>query len=114
MKRLPLLLLGLGALLALGILSSVVTQGFQQVARAEQERAELEAEKARLERSIAEIEATLEALRRSPEAVESMARLELGWIRPGETVLILATPTLAPLPVSAAEPTPTPIYSLPR
>jgi hypothetical protein len=43
-----------------------------------------------------------------------MARLELGWIRPGETVLILAAPTLPPLPVSAAEPTPTPIYSLSR
>jgi Tfp pilus assembly protein PilN len=65
-KRLPLLLLGLGALLALGILSSVVTQGFQEVARAEQERTALEAEKALLERSIAEIEATLEALRGVP------------------------------------------------
>jgi len=111
-KRLPLLLLGLGALLALGILSSVVTQGFQEVARAEQERAALAVEKARLEQSIGELEATLDALRGSPEAVESMARLELGWIRPGETVLILATPTLPPLPISAAEPTPTPIFSL--
>jgi cell division protein FtsB len=113
-KRLPLLLLGLGALLALGVLSSVVTQGFQEVARAEQERTDLEAEKARLERSIAELEATLSALRGSPAAVESMARLDLGWIRPGETVLILATPTLPPLPVSTTEATPTPVYSLQR
>jgi cell division protein FtsB len=111
-RRLPLLLLGLGALLALGVLSSVVTQGFQEVARAEQERAALEAEKARLEGSIAELEATLSALRGGPAAVESTARLDLGWIRPGETVLILATPTLPPLPVSTTEPTPTPVYSL--
>jgi len=113
-KRLPLLLLGLGALAALGILSSVVTQGFQEVARAEQERVALEDEKARLERSIAELEATLHALRSSPEAVESMARLELGWIRPGETIVILAAPTLPPLPISTSEPTPTPVFSLSR
>ena len=114
MKRLPLLLLGLGALLALGFLSSVVTQGFQGMARAEEERRQLEEEKARLERSIAQIEATLDAVRSDPEAVESMARQELGWIRPGETVLILDPPTVPPLPVASTEPTPTPILSLQR
>jgi len=113
-KRLPLILLALGALLALGFLSSVVTQGFQGMAEAEEERRQLEDERDRLERSIAEIEATLEAVRNDPEAVESMARHELGWIRPGETVLILATPTAPPLPVSPAGPTPTPVFSLPR
>ena len=114
MKRLPLLLLGLGALLALGFLSSVVTQGFQGMARAEEERRRLLEEKERLERSIAQIEATLDAVRSDPEAVESMARQELGWIRPGETVLILDTPTAPPLPVTSTEPTPTPILSLGR
>jgi cell division protein FtsB len=111
-KRLPLILLGIAAVAALGFLSSVVTQGFQDVARAEEERRQLEAEKQRLERSIAEIEATLEAVRTNPEAVESMARQELGWIRPGEKVVVLATPTPQPLPISATEPTPTPILSL--
>ena len=67
-----------------------------------------------LERSIAQIEATLDAVRSDPEAVESMARQELGWIRPGETVLILDTPTAPPLPVTSTEPTPTPILSLGR
>lgn len=114
MKRLPLVLLGLATLAALGFLSSVVTQGFQGMAQAEDERRQLEAERVRLERSIAEMEATLEAVRTDPEAVESMARRDLGWIRPGEKVIILATPTPQPLPVSEAEPTPTPIFSLPR
>lgn len=114
MRRLPLVLLGILAVLALGFLSSIVTQGFQGMAQDQQERRQLEEEKARLEHSIAEVEATLAAMRSDPEAVESMARHDLGWIRPGETVLILATPTVAPLPVSAAEPTPTPIFSLAR
>ena len=113
MKRLPLILLGLAAIGALGLLSSIVTHGFQQVARAEEERQQLEAEKVRLERSIAELEATLEALQTKPEAVESLARRELGWVRPGERVLILATPTPAPLPVSSTEQEPTPILSMP-
>jgi cell division protein FtsB len=112
-KRLPLILLGLAVLVALGLLSSIVTHGFQQVARAEEDRRRLEAEKARLERSIAEIEATLEALKTKPEAVESLARHELGWVKPGERVLILATPTPAPLPISPTEPEPTPILSMP-
>jgi cell division protein FtsB len=113
-RRLPLILLGIAAVLALGFLSSVVTQGFQARAKAQEERRQLEQEKARLERSITEMEATLKAMRHDPEAVESMARRDLGWIRPGETVVILATPTVAPLPVSGSEPTPTPIFSLPR
>jgi cell division protein FtsB len=112
-RRLPLILAGIGAVLALGFLSSIVTHGFQEVARAEEERQQLEAEKRRLETSIAELEATLEAVRTDPEALESLARHELGWIKPGEKVLILATPTPAPLPIAANEPTPTPILSLP-
>jgi cell division protein FtsB len=112
-KRLPLILLGLAAVGALGLLSSIVTHGFQQVASAENERQQLDQEKKRLEQSIDELEATIEALRTRPEAVESMARRELGWIRPGETVLILATPTPAPLPISKTEPELTPILSMP-
>jgi len=112
-RRLPLILLGIAAVAALGFLSSVVTHGFQEVARAEEERRQLEEQKERFQRSIAELEATLAAVRSSPEAMESMARHELGWIRPGEKVLILTTPTPPPLPVSLTEPTPTPILTLP-
>ncbi len=114
MKRLPLILLGIAAVVALGVLSSVVTQGFQEVARVEEEKRLLEQEKARLGRSISEIQATLDAVHSSPEAVESMARQELGWIKPGEKILVLASPTPQPLPVSLTEPTPTPILSLPE
>jgi cell division protein FtsB len=111
--RLPLILGGIGAVLALGFLSSIVTHGFQEVARAEEERQQLETEKQRLETSIAELQATLEAVENDPDALESMARRELGWIKPGEKVLILTTPTPAPLPIADDEPTPTPILSLP-
>ena len=114
MKRLPLILLAIAAVAALGVLSGVVTQGFQEVARVEEERRLLEQEKVRLERSISEIQATLDAFHSSPEAVESVARQELGWIRPGEKILVLATPTPQPLPVSLTEPTPTPILALPE
>jgi cell division protein FtsB len=113
-KRLPLYLIGVAVVICLGLLSSIVTQGFQELAAAEQERERLENEKQRLERSIAELEATLDALHSKPEAVESLARHELGWIRPGEKVLIIATPTPPALPVSLTEPTPTPILSLPQ
>jgi cell division protein FtsB len=112
-KRLPLILLGIAAVAGLGLLSSIVTHGFQELDRAEQERARLEEERARLQASIDRLESTLEALRTDPEAVESMARRELGWIRPGERVILIATPTPRQAPPSLTEPTPTPILSLP-
>jgi len=113
MKRLPLILAAVVAVVALGVLSSIVTQGFEDMAAAEDERRQLEAEKARLESEIETLEDTIEALETDPAAVESMARQELRYIRPGETVVILATPTPAPLHVSLTEPTPTPILTLP-
>jgi len=111
-KRLPLILLGVAVLAGLGLLSSIVTHGFQEVARVEQERQNLEEEKMRLEKSIAELESTLEALRTNPEAVESLARRELGWIKPGEQVILISTPTPPQVSVSLTEPTPTPILTL--
>ena len=113
MKRLPLVLAAVVALVALGLLSSIVTQGFEDMAEAEAERQRLEAEKERLETEIETLEDTLDALENSPEAGESMARKELRYIRPGATVGIIATPTPAPLPLSATEPTPPPILTLP-
>jgi cell division protein FtsB len=112
-RRLPLILLGVAFIAGLGLLSSIVTQGFQELAHVEQERQRLEDEKQRLEGSISELETTLDVLRSSPAAIESLARRDLGWIRPGERVILITTPTPAPLPISLTEPTPTPILSLP-
>jgi len=112
-RRLPLLLAAAAALLALGLLSSLVTQGFQDVAAAEQERDRLVAEKARLERHIGELEESLDAVRHDPAAVESMARRDLGWVRPGEKVLLLATPTPAPTPPALTAEQAKPILTLP-
>jgi cell division protein FtsB len=113
MKRLPLVLVAVMALVALGVLSSIVTQGFEDMAEAEDERHRLEAEKARLEAEIEGLEDTLEALETNPEAVESMARKELRYVRPGETVVIITTPIPVPIPISETEPEPTPILRLP-
>jgi cell division protein FtsB len=110
-RRLPLVLAAIVAVIALGVLSSIVTQGFEDMAAAEDERHRLEAEKDRLELEIETLEDTLDALASNPEAVESMARKELHYVRPGETVIILATPTPAPVPDS--ETAPTPILTLP-
>ncbi len=111
--RLPLLLGGVVALIALAVLSGIVTQGFRELARTRAERARLEREKARLEARIERLEETLDALRRDPAATESLVRRDLGWVRPGERVVYIATPTPEPLAVSLTEPTPTPILSIP-
>ena len=113
MRRLPIILLAVAALVVLGLLSSIISQGFDELARAEAERQSLERRKDELEKSISELESTLEAVRTSPEAVESMARGELGWVRPGDRVILLATPTPVPTPPSLTGPTPTPILALP-
>jgi cell division protein FtsB len=114
LKRVPLILAAVVAVVALGVLSSIVTQGFEDMARAEEERQQLENEKQRLENEIETLEDTLEALEANPAAVESMARKELRYIRPGETVIILATPTPVALAIPQAEPTPTPILTMPE
>jgi cell division protein FtsB len=113
-KRLPLLLAGVAALVALGVLSSIVTQGFQDLGQAKRERQQLRQEKRDLEKRIDELDETLEAVRTSDAAVESMARRELGWVRPGERVILIATPTPPRRDVSPTAPTPTPILTLPQ
>jgi len=113
MKRLPLILLAIAALAALGVFSSIVTHGFEELAEAEGERDRLEQRKIELSKSIAVYEATLEAIRTDPAAVESFARGELGMVRPGDTVILLATPTPPPEP-SLTGPAPTPILALPK
>jgi cell division protein FtsB len=112
-RRLPIILLAVAALVGLGLLSSIVTQGFRELAETEAERDRLLEEKARLEDRIAQLEAILEALRTNPEAVESLARRDLGWTRPDEQVILLATPTPIPTPDPLTDPPQTPILTLP-
>ena len=111
MKRLTLILVVIAAAIALGLFASIVSQGFDELAEARAERARLEREKARLRDRIDHLSETLEAVRHDPAAVESLARRELGWVRPGEEVLIIATP-VPKAPVSLTEPDPTPILTL--
>jgi len=113
MRRASYILLALAAIVALGLLSSIVTAGFDELAAAEEERERLEKRKIELGTSIAELELTLDAIHTDPAAVESLARGELGWVRPGDTVILLATPTPWPKPAALTGPTPTPILSLP-
>ncbi len=112
MKRLPFIVLGIVVLIVLGVFSSIVGHGFEELTAAEGERDRLEKRKVELTKSIAELEETLEAIRTDPAAVESIARSELGMVRPGETVILLATPTPPAKPAPLTSTTPTPILTL--
>jgi len=113
MRRVTLILLALGALVVLGVFSSIVNHGFGELTGAEEERERLKQRAIELEESVEELEETLEAIRTDPAAVESLARRELGWVRPGDTVILLATPTHPPQPAALTGPTPAPILTLP-
>ena len=113
MKRVTLILLALGALVVLGVFTSIVSHGFSELTAAEEERERLKRRAIELEESVEELDETLEAIRTDPAAVESLARRELGWVRPGDTVILLATPTPPPEPVALTAPEPTPILTLP-
>jgi len=113
MRRVTLILLALGALVVLGIFSSIVSHGFGELTNVEEERERLQQRTIELEESVEELDETLEAIRSDPAAVESLARRELGWVRPGDTVILLTTPTHPPRPAVLTGPTPTPILTLP-
>ena len=113
MRRLSLILLALGALVVLGVFSSIVSHGFGELADAKEERERLKQRTIELEESVAGLDETLNAIRTDPAAVESLARRELGWVRPGDTVILLATPTPPPHSAALTGPIPTPILSLP-
>jgi cell division protein FtsB len=90
----------------------MVSRGFGELEAARRERRSLEAERSRLEHRVRVLQETLERLEEDPAATEALARRELGWVRPGETVIYLATPTPAAVAVPLTQPTPTPILSL--
>jgi cell division protein FtsB len=113
MKRASLILLALAAVIALGVFASIVSHGFRELRDTEHERERLKNRAVELEKRVQELDQTLEAIHTDPAAVESLARRELGWVRPGETVILLATPTPPPEPPSLTGPEPTPILTLP-
>jgi len=103
-KRLPVIAAVVVALVVLGLFSSIVTQGFQELGVVEDEHRMYLEKKARLERSIKDLQGTLDAVRSDPAAAESLARHDLGWVRPGERVILLVTPTPLPQPVDDGTP----------
>ncbi len=111
MRRLSLVVAVVLALVALGVLSGVITQGLAEVEQARAEQRRLEARRTELRARIQGMEETLHRLRTDPAAVESLARRDLGWIRPGERIIYLATPTPVPRPGPLTAPMPTPILS---
>jgi len=95
-KRLPLILVALAVITALGLLSGIVTQGFADLAAANAEKRRMEEERIRLQRHIERLSEMIDVVASDTEAVESIARHDLGWIGPGEEIIVLATPTPAP------------------
>jgi cell division protein FtsB len=88
----PRLLGGAGLVL---LAASLAVYGGHQVLRVRAMRAEITA----MERDIASLRArtdeltrTVERLRNDPAYVEKLAREELGYVRPGETILKFPTP----------------------
>lgn len=112
-KRLPLILAAIAIVVALGLLSSIVTRGFAELATAKAEKRRLEEERAHLNRHIEELSETIDAVVSDLEAVESIARHDLGWIGPGEEVIVLATPTPPPPLEDLTEEGAEPILRLP-
>jgi len=109
--RLTLAAAALGLALVLGLLSGVVSRGFGELEAARRERRRLEAERSRLEQRVRVLRQTLRRLDHDPGATEALARRDLGWVRPGETVILLVTPTPEAVAVPLTQPTPTPILS---
>ncbi len=113
LPRLGWVLAAVAGAVALALVAGAAARGWGELAAVRAQERRLSAERRRLEREVERLEATLRALDRDPGAVEALARRELGWVRPGEEVLILATPTPVPPPPLTGPP-PTPILSLSR
>ena len=112
MKRLYLAGIVVLGLIVIVVLWSIVSQGLGQVTRARREQRALQQHKIELEHRIERLQKKLIRLKVDPAAVEDTARKKLGWVRPGEKVILLATPTPPPTPGALTGPRPTPILTL--
>jgi cell division protein FtsB len=88
---------GIAAVLVAGALGYVpyhvyARSGLARTLQLRQELATLRAHNAALAAENQRLEREAEALRDDPEAIERVARTELGWVRPGEIIVDLSPP----------------------
>jgi cell division protein FtsB len=89
---------GIAAVLVAGALGYVpyhvyARSGLARTLQLRQELATLRAHNAALAAENQRLEREAEALRDDPEAIERVARTELGWVRPGEIIVDLSSPS---------------------
>jgi cell division protein FtsB len=89
---------GTAAVLVAGALGYVpyhvyARSGLARTLQLRQELASLRAHNAALAAENQRLEREAEALRDDPEAIERVARTELGWVRPGEIIVDLSPPS---------------------
>ena len=70
--------------------------GLARTLQLRRELATLKARNAQLREETVRLGRQAEALRDDPDAIERVARAELGWVRPGEIVIDLARPAGPP------------------
>ena len=78
--------------LGLTLLSVADSDGFRRYFRLREQQRELELRNTELAAQNAALAREIEALRKDPRAIERAAREELGWVKPGEVLLILEAP----------------------
>ena len=101
--RLRLLLCGMASLvLTLGAVFG--RHGLLELRQFRLERDRMAAENARLEKENAALAGDVEALRSDPLAIERVAREELGLVRPGEKLILLAPEERHDEPVRSTSP----------
>ncbi len=112
MKRLYLAGAAVLGLVIIVVLWGVVGQGLGQLTHARREQRALRRREIELERHIHRLQEQLIRLKTNPTAREDTARRRLGWVRPEERIILLATPTPPPTPGPLTGPRPTPILTL--
>ncbi len=80
------LLIALVAIIALGAFVTLARHGLVDLVRLSAERDALQEEKATINRRNQELLAEIERLKTDPQAVEAVAREELGLAKPGELI----------------------------
>lgn len=89
---------GAAAVVVAGVLAYVpyhvyARSGLARTLELRRELAQLELHNALLKDETDRLAREAEALRDDPDAIERVARTELGWVKPGEIVLDLSRPT---------------------